>query len=960
VTPERLRRVEEIFHAAREREAAEREAFLADACAGDPALRSEVESLLAQPSAGVIDVPVPAFAAGLMTPSPRLAPGSSIGPYRIEGLLGSGGMGEVYHARDTILGREVAIKILPEQFTSDPQRLARFEREARLLAALNHPRVAAIYGVVDADGKRGLVLELVEGPTLADHLVGGPLPVGEALRIAHQIAEALEAAHEKGIVHRDLKPANIKIRREGVKVLDFGLAKVVATDGAGPGVSGSPTITSGGTQEGFILGTAAYMSPEQARGQAVDKRADIWAFGCVFYEMLTGRVAFAGPTVSDTLVHVLEHEPDWNLMPPSVPGSLEKLLRKCLQKDPVDRLHDIADARLEITDTMSARAGANGVSNAGVNALRVLSALGVGAAIVVISVMLLMWRQATQPQPPPSTLIQFPISLPNDWSENGLALSPDGRLVAVGTFGSKPELWLHSLASSETRAVAGTGEASEPFWSPDGSALAFFTSTQLKRVDPAGGPSVVVCDVDQPLGGSWNAEGVILFSDNGRLFRVTASGGKPSRIALNQVSDEPVIRSWPRFLPDNHHFIYHEKGRHGGAVFLGSLDSAETRHLVDSEFAAAYAEPGYLLFIRGAALTAQRFNRTNLELLGEPSLVAANVAPGYLGGQARFSASSTGVLAFFTARSGSAGQLIWFDRGGRRVNPIDQPQGVEFLNPAISPTGELVAVNRTDPETGNWDVWTVDVRRDVATRQTFNPARDADAVWSPDGKDIVFASYRNAQLGLYRKAVAGSRDEELLLNINSKAPDPLLLPWDWSPDGKYIVYGLYTAGRPSRSTDAESGVWALPLSRDRNPVRVLPVGTRAAAARLSPDGRWLAYASLESGNYEIYIQRFLTPGPKQQVSHGGGVHPRWRSDGREIVYTSPSEGLSSVELHFDGSGFRADPPKMLIATRPLNLIDSRPHYDITRDADRFLVRQGTGSRGPSITVIVNWTEKLKK
>jgi len=959
VTSERLREIERLFHEARERTPAERNAWLTRACADDPALQREVESLLAQSRAGLIDGPMGALVAGLVTPpAPRLTPGSSVGPYRIERLLDVGGMGEVYRARDTTLGRDVAIKILPQQFTADPQRLARFEREARLLATLNHPHISAIYGVVDADGVRGLVLELVEGPTLADRLTAGPLPVAETLRLAHQIAEALESAHETGVVHRDLKPANIKITPQGVvKLLDFGLAKAFGGDAAGPEVHDAPTITVGGTTPGLILGTAAYMSPEQARGRPTDKRADIWAFGCVLYEMLTGRNSFDAGTASEAIARILEREPQWDALPPGVPDAIRKLLKRCLRKDPSERLHDIADARIEIADVIASPETSASVDHteSRTNRRRWV-ALAAGAGAIAAGVLLAaVWRT----RPTPSTgLLEFRIGL-TDNAAFGIAMSPDGRRLALGVCcGPGPQIWLHSFESGETRPLPGTELGGAPFWSPDGSAIAFFTAPadgHLKRIDLAGGPPFVICETRLPFPvGSWSAGGQILFSSGSSIYRVPASGGVPSRIDLVDGAGANAVRTAPVFLPDSRHFIYHVAGSRGGAVRGGALDSAETKHIVDSEYPATFAPPSQVMFLRGTALMAETLDSSTFETEGPARLVANDVAPGYLGALARYwlpSASNTGMLAFVTTRAGSAGQLTWFDSAGHVSSAIEQPQGGEYINPAISPGGDLVAANRQDPQTGNWDLWIQDVARQVWSRFTSDPAQDSDAVWSRDGKQIAFASNRGGRFGLYRKAADGSGSEEPITMFDGPVVD--LLPTDWSVDGRFVLYNISTQLHPGWA------VWKAAVGGGATPVPILQDAFNFYGGRLSPDDRWIAYSSFESGGPEVYVQRF-TGGDKKQVSRGGGAHPRWTADGRSLVYWKDRGGIAGVDVETAGSSLRIGPLKTLIATPVLGLFDSRPHYDARRDGRGLLLRQPAGNKPPAITVMVNWMEKWQK
>jgi Tol biopolymer transport system component len=887
-----------------------------------------------------------------------ISPGTRLGTYEVVALLGAGGMGEVYRAKDTKLGRDVALKILPESFTHDADRVARFRREAQVLASLNHPNIGAIYGLDEANASQFLVLELVDGDTLADRIAKGPLELNDALAIAKQIAEALDAAHEKGVVHRDLKPANIALTRDRkVKVLDFGLAKPApSATSASVELANSPTRTSPAmiTGVGMILGTAAYMSPEQALGRPVDKRADIWAFGCLLYEMLTGHNSFDAGTAPEAIAKILEREPDWAALPAKVPTAIRRLVQRCLKKDPSDRLHDIADARLEIADALSGPEPIERRVQAASMASRwTWIAVATAATAIVLAVLLasLFGRR-----PSTSTgLLEFPINV-IDTAGLGVAVSPNGRQVAFATYAAGgPWVWLHALDTDITRAIPGTDFGVMPFWSPDGSAIGFFADGKVKRIDVADGSTTVICDVNGPFGGTWNADGVILFSTSSTLFRVSSSGGTPVPVGIVDDADPQPIRTFPQFLPDGHHFIYHAAGRHGGDVRLASLDSRETQHLVESDYPAAYAAPSHLLFLRGTTLTAQPFNPKTLALEGQASVVAPDAAPGMLlgpvGRLAQFSASATGVLAVMKTRGGSATQLRWFDRAGKESSSIEQPPGVEYLNPAISPDGGRVAVNRMDPVTGNWDIWVLDLARSVSSRLTSDAAQDGDPVWSGDGKEIVFGSNRGGQFGLYRKAVDGSQPEELLATIDDRVS--ALTPTDWSPDGRFVVFDLMTATVPHNTT------WALPLAGDRRPFPVLPNNFESGGARFSPDSQWIAYSSRETGAYEVYVQRFMAPGDKKQISHGGAAHARWTSKGRELVYWFVPGGVASVDLEVSGRSLRVSVPKTLISTPILNLIDGRTHFDVTRDGQRFLLRQPAGTQHPAITVMVNWTEKLK-
>ena len=894
-TPDRWHQVTEIFHGARAEAPSARVGFLSRACGQDEALRADVQALLdADEAAGAFGE---TGAPGVV----HLPPGTMLGTYRVEALIGVGGMAEAYRATDLRLRRTVALKILAADRANGVDARARFRREAQFLAALNHPNVGAIYGVEDGpDGFSALVLEFVEGQTLAERLRSGRLKRAEALAFATQLADALSAAHDRGIVHRDLKPANIKITPAGLlKVLDFGIAKLTHVS-AGHDEPASASVVP--TREGAVIGTVPYMSPEQARGQAVDKRTDIWAFGCVVYEMLTGCRAFAGSTSSDTLARILEREPDWDALPGDVPASVRTLLRRCLRKDPSQRLHDIADAKLEILEMNDGTAGPAPEASRQ-SGTRPWRDRVVGAALAIAVVaggVALWWLFGSRPGPPVSQpRLQLGIRFPdNHLTGAGLEISPDGRFLAGGVFDTKFEIWLHAFDSDETRVVRGTDGGYCPFWSPDGSKLGFFLPGKLLQVDPVNGKPAVIADVPAAArDGTWSSRGTVLFAAGDSVFQVPAAGGSPAPLALE---GKWVSVSSPRFLPDLRHFIFfaHQAGR--GEVRVGSLDSPKTAVLVASNAPASFVPPDRLLFVQGTTVQAQTLDQRTFTLVGQPIQVAEDVLP-VTGGlfTAQFAASAD-KLAFVTATAGSLGRLTWFDRDGVPGGSIPQAENAEYLNPAISPDGTRVAVNRMDPATGNWDVWVLN-GDGGQVKVTSDPARDMDPVWSPNGKEIVFASDRAGHAALYKKAVDTSSPETLVKDFDAATTS--IIPSNWSADGRYILYSLLVSGTPR-------SVWAMPMSGG-SPFQLTDGRYMSYDARVSPNGRWVAYCSFDTGQPEVYVQEFPVPGRRIKISQGGAVHPRWTAGGGELVYWALPSSLMARTITSAGEDVRLGAPRLL-------------------------------------------------
>ena len=958
MTPERWQQITEVFHEALSRNSSQRANYIAERCGNDAPLRRDVESMLAAQEgagsfgetsafAGAWSGAVEAAADGVV-----LTAGTRIGPYEVRWLVGVGGMGAVYRARDIKLGRDVALKVLLPAVAGNPNRLVRFKREARLLASLNHPNVACVHGLEETDEIRALVMELVDGPTLADRLAAGRIPLDEALGIAGQIAEALAAAHEHHVIHRDLKPANIKVRPDGtVKVLDFGLAKFVESAVDSEGSEASVTETWVGT----ILGTAAYMPPEQALGKAVDKRADLWAFGCVLFEMLTGHHAFPGDNRARVVAAVLEHEPDWNLLPSPTPPPIRRLLRRCLEKDRRRRLDSASVARIEIDDTVAMPRRELGPSTHDRPSswsrrwtwLAVATIAGLATAIAARA-----WLTDTASFE--GQRMQFVLPPPERTSFGVTALSPDGRWLAFsGETGTRTQLWLHAMDGTSTRPLPGTEGAALPFWSPDSRAIGFFAGGKLRRVGVSGGVSATLADVAVPTGGTWSRNGVILFGTLGTagLSQVPGSGGAVLSVIRPEPSQQETDYLNPFFLPDGTHFLYNilsgRTDRRG--VFIGTLDGAPGKRLISENSNAAYAglaEEGVLLFTRDGALLAQPFNPKRQELRGEPVQVTDYVGTTFdastVGVTRRhFTASNTGVLVF-DSRHRRGSQLVWSDRSGRRT-AIDGFADAVMLR--LSPDGSRFAVARRDEKNpGNSDLWVANADGSNATRLSFDPADDIFPVWSPDGARIRWASNRDGVYHLYEKAVSGLGHDRLLF------PTPLFkFPTDWSRDGRFILF---------RQIDPKTAydIWfvsAEPDSAEFTPRPFLQTTGNEAAAVLSPNGEWIAYAADESGRYEVYVQNFPDGGGKRQISTAGGLAPLWRSDGRELFFHALDGKLMAVQVE-NGSSMKTTPPATLFSFLPAGALIT-PYYSVAADGQRFLLSTMVENEtNAPMSVLVNW------
>ena len=884
-----------------------------------------------------------------------IAPGTRLGTYEITSHIGSGGMGEVYQAHDSKLGRDVAIKVLPEQFARDPERLARFRREAKLLAALNHPNIATIHGLEQSGDTHYLVMELVPGDTLAQLIKrDGAIHFREALAIAKQIAEALEAAHEKAIIHRDLKPANVKVTPEGrVKVLDFGLAKAFAAEPSAEDIANSPTLSALPTQLGLIMGTAAYMSPEQARGRSVDRRSDIWSFGCVLYELLTGKQAFYGENTTDILAAVVKADPDWQAIPASTAPTIQALLRRCLQPDLNRRARDAGDLRIEIEEVLTAPHATEPAAPQG-RAVPLWS-VAIGAAVLAAITAITLSR--VHPIPPAAPPVRFAFTAPEQQrlvtNSSNVAVSPGGRQFALvsGKETDKPTIWIHSLDSPVSRQLAGTDGAYGPFWSPDGRFLGFFADGKMKRISATGGPVQTICSATAALGGAWAPDGTIVFAPGNRtpIYRVPAAGGTPEPISSIDSTRKQNSHRLPSFLPDGRRFLYTARSdvKENTGVYVGSLDSKETKWLFAAQSNAVYSPPGYILFVQDNNLMAQPFNASSLALSGEPFPLVADVMQNVTSARGTVSVSADGTVLDYIGASPNLEQLAWFDQTGKRLEPLGQPQTFrESLQ--LSPDSKHVALVIPDADSGNRDIWLMDTAGGTKTRLTTHPANDWYPHWSPDGSEIIFASDRDGASSLYRKAANGAGDDELVLK--SELPNNQF-PTDWSADGRFVAV---TRDAPRTLVD----IWILPMFGDRKPYPWLETPFMEESPIFSPDGKWVAYSSNESGDFEIYVNAFGKSG-KQRVSTNGGRLPRWRRDGRELFYM---EGTSMMGVAITpGDSFEVHPPVHLFnaCTAPANGYDY--HYDVSGDGRRFLFRCSV----PQVTqlqinVWINWLDELKR
>ncbi|HST09218.1 MAG TPA: protein kinase [Terriglobales bacterium] len=879
--------------------------------------------------------------------------GTMLGPYEVLSPAGAGGMGEVYRARDTRLDRIVAIKILPAHLSSNPESKQRFDREARTISGLSHPNICHLYDVGTQDGISYLVMEYLEGETLADRLSKGPLPLDQALKYGIEICEGLEKAHRCGVVHRDLKPGNIMLTRSCTKLMDFGLAKPVS---GGPPSSGlSETLATPQhplTQEGMVVGTFQYMSPEQVEGKEADARSDVFALGAVLYEMVTGRRAFEGKTTASTIAAILAAEPPpiSSVQPLSPPG-LESTVKSCLAKDPDERVQTAHDVKLQLKWMQ----GSSGLHPAVLQAAPQTSGWRRGGWLASALLLLLIiagawvwWRGSHQAAP----AMYFISAAPSPAA--AVALAPDGRTVALVAYyeqANKNVIWMHEVGGRTATVLQGTEGATYPFWSPDGRALGFFAQGKLKTIDVSSGRSAqVIADAPFGRGGSWGRDGVILFTPdawNG-LYRVSSSGGTPVEVTTPDRAQSQVSHRWPVFFPDGRHFLYLACNFSGkldkNEIFVGSLDSAEQHPVINASSNVVYAEPGYLVYWRDNALVAQGFDVHNYALVGEPRIVSDAVQYFPQTNFAVFTVSGNALVAQTGLGKGANNsQLIWFDRRGKQVGTVGPPDQV--ANPRLSPDGRRVAVDQTDTDGRHVNIWVHDLESNATARLGIGPWLEQVTVWSPDGKQVIYTSNEKLFFSLYKKNTDGSGSAETVFDFGS----PQQGPWDWSRDGKYLL------------VRNERELWYLTVP-GLQPEPLLKSQYLIRNAQFSPDAKFVAYASSETGNWEVYVSPFPTFNSKWQVSRGGGEEPRWRSDGKELFYLTPGGTLMSVDVK-TGASFEAGAPTVLFLThlrQPISAMDFFS-YDVTGDGQRFLVNSklDTSSTAP-LSIVLNWRAEMEK
>ncbi len=891
-----------------------------------------------------------------------IAAGTKFGRYEIRSKIGEGGMGEVYRARDEKLNRDVAIKVLPATFSQDPDRLRRFEQEAQAAGSLNHPNVLAVYDVGAHDGAPYVVSELLEGETLRARLLGLTIPQRKAVDYATQIARGLAAAHARNLVHRDLKPENIFILSDGqIKILDFGLAKLIEPVGANPMLAEQPTRKLH-TTPGSVIGTLGYMSPEQVDGKQVDYRSDIFSFGVVLYEMLSGKPAFPPRETLRETLHAIatEDPPDLSETSNNISPALERLMRRCLEKNPQERFHSASDLAFAIetlsgSTVTSARTAAIPIRARRSIKRRELIAWSVAAVAVLLGVLALLISYSRSSRTSEPSTVRFFVYPPaaTTFQSSGDFVSPDGRRLVFSAVGEdgKRSLWMRPIDSLSAQKLPGTEDASQPFWSPDSNFIGFFAEGKLKKMEASGGPVQILADAPVNRGGTWSRDGVIVFAPNigDVLYRASALGGPITPITTLDASKSQIGHNWPYFLPDGRHFIYLARSsqRENSAIYVGSIDSKESKVLLNSEASAAFAPPGYLLFLRGRTLMAQPFNADKLQLSGDSFPIVEQIGYSETTARTLFSVSSTGVLAY-RPNVPSNTQLSAYDRAGKQLEKVGNAG--DFLGLSLSPDDKRMAVARLDPDIGSYDLWIIELGNGRMLRLTFDQTNETFPVWSPDGSHIVFTSNKNGEADLYQRLSNGAGSDELLYGSNN-----LKSACDWSSDGRFIVY-------EDRDPKGNLDLWVLPRSGDQKPFAVLQTPFTETKGRLSPDGRWIAYQSNESGSSQVTVQSFPPSGARFQVSTNGGYQPKWSRDGKELFYVAPDKKLMVVQVKAEGTRFEVSVPQPLFDMRIGNLPgNGSPFYDVTSDGRRFIVSTVVEDTAPTpMTVVLNWNAGLKR
>jgi eukaryotic-like serine/threonine-protein kinase len=888
-----------------------------------------------------------------------IAAGARLGPYEILAPLGAGGMGDVYRAKDTRLERTVAVKVLPAHLASSAESRQRFEREAKTISQLSHPHICALYDVGHQDGIEFLVMEYLEGETLSERLLKGALPFEQVLRYGIEIADALDKAHRQGIVHRDLKPGNVMITKSGVKLLDFGLAKAIAPATPQQLTSFPTQMGPSLTQEGTILGTFQYMAPEQLEGKEADTRTDIFAFGTVLYEMATGQKAFTGKTQASLIAAIIERvPPPISTISPMTPPAFDRVVKTCLAKDPEDRWQTAHDVMLELKWVAEAGSAAGLlVPVVARRKSRERLAWGVAALLTVAAVAAALaavhFRRAAVNVgtvrsfvlPPPKTSFRF-FGL-----SGSMAVSPDGRLLTyvAATLQGKNVLWVRPLDSVTEQALSGTEGASFPFWSPDSRFIGFFANERLKKIAVSGGPAVTICPASDARGGTWVRDGSILFAlRNSVVYRVSDAGRAPVPVTRFDPSRSDTTHRWPVSLPDGRRFLYLASplgaANEDNALFLASLDGSENRILIRPAISNALYASGHLIYARENTLMAQPFDLGRGRFTGEPFPIAEELFVDPIFSRAVFSASENGVLAYQTGQAIPGMRLVWYDRNGKELGAaVNEP--LLGLGGRLSPDGTHLAAHLYDPGSSNTDIWTIDLSRGVKRRLTFDSAPERGATWSPDGTRIAFFSERKGRPLLVKSASGGGSEETIF------GSEDIKIPTDWSRDGRFLLFNRQTQ-------KAKTDVWVLPFFGDRKPFPYLQSEFIEHGARFSPDGRWVAYVSDESGRPEVYVTPFPGPGGKWQISTAGGTLPLWRADGKELFYLSPARDVVVVEVK-PGSGFESTAPRTLFPAGPL--FRSTPGgIDISPDGQRVVAAVAPEEYSSPITLVLNWTAELKK